>query len=166
MIRDPTPVFQAVLVAVAAFAVTSTQAAEAGPKFAAILDVCEARTLDEATIRGGQLGWPVAPEDRAWRTGFERHNGGTVRVAGWRRGPRDGDGLLSFWVASGPNAHTACTVAIDRPGLLEALRDRFGAPDTLDGQDDVVSAFWRRGGREIAFTRVGASTSLNLSHRD
>lgn len=81
--------------------------AQAGGGFAAILDVCEATTLDEAAARGGRLGWPAAAEDRDWRTRFERHNGGPVRVVGWRRSAREGDGLLSYWVVSGPNAHAA-----------------------------------------------------------
>ena len=45
------------------------------------------------------------------------------------------------------------------------LRGRFGTPDELDERGAVVSAFWRRGGAEAAFTRVGASSSLNLSRR-
>lgn len=127
--------------------------------------MCEATTLDEAAIRGGRLGWPAAPEDRQWRAGFERYNGGTVRVVGWRRGAREGDGLLSYRVASGPNAHAACTFSTDRPGLLEALRDRYGAPDTFEETGDIASAFWRRGGSEVSFTRVGASSGLSLSRR-
>lgn len=134
--------------------------------FAAVLDVCDATTLDEARMRGGQLGWPLAPEDRNWIIGFERHNGGTVRVVGWRRGAHEGDGLLSYWVASGPNAHTACAFSTDHPGLLDALRDRFGAPDTIDEHDEFVSAFWRRGSREVSFTRVATSSNVNLSRRD
>lgn len=162
VIRHATHILRAVL---AGTALLSAMTAEAGGGFAAILDVCEATTLDEAAIRGDRLGWPVAPEDRNWRTGFERHNGGTVRVVGWRRSARDGDGLLSYWVASGPNAHTACAFSTDEAGLLEASRDRFGAPDTFEEQDGIVSAFWRRGGSEVSFTRVGASSSLNLSRR-
>ena len=133
--------------------------------FAAILYVCEAVTLEEAEARGERLGWPAAPDDRNWRAAFERHNGGTVRLIGWRRGGREGDGLLSYWVASGRNAHEACTFATDLPGLLEALRDRFGAPDTFDEHGEIVSAFWQRDGAEIYFTRVGKSTHVNLSRR-
>lgn len=128
--------------------------------------MCEATTLDAAAIRGGHLGWPALPEDRNWRAAFEQHNGGTVRVIGWRRGAREGDGVLSYWVASGPNAHVACAFLTDRRGLLEALRDRFGDADTFEVQGDIVSAFWRRGGREVSFTRVRASSTLNVSRRD
>ncbi|WP_338661470.1 hypothetical protein VQH23_14610 [Pararoseomonas sp. SCSIO 73927] len=135
----------------------------ASPDFAAIIDVCEATTLDEAADRGGRLGWPAAPEDRDWRAGFERHNGGPVRVVGWRRAEREGDGLLSYWVASGRAPHRACSFATDRPGLLEALRDRFGPPDTIEEHGDIVSAFWRRGEAEVAFTRVGTSSGLNIA---
>lgn len=134
-------------------------------EFTAILDVCEATTLDEAAARGARLGWPAAPDDPEWRAGFERHNGGTVRIVGWRRGAREGDGLLSFWVATGPNAHTACGLATDRPGLPEALRDRFGVPDQSEDHGDIVSAFWRRGGTKVSFTRVGSASNLNLSRR-
>jgi hypothetical protein len=79
----------------------SWSAMSASADFTAILDVCEATSLDEATNRGGRLGWPAAPEDRDWHAGFERHNGGPVHVVGWRRTEREGDGLLSYWVASG-----------------------------------------------------------------
>lgn len=151
---------------IALLTASSSLAAETGSALAVILDVCESTTLDEAAVRGGHLGWPTAPEDRNWRTAFERHNGGTVRVVGWRRSAREGDGLLSYWVASGPNAHVACAYLTDQPGLLEALRDRYGAPDTFDEQGDIVSAFWRRGGREVSLNRVGASSTLNVSRRD
>jgi hypothetical protein len=137
----------------------------AEPGFAAILNVCEATNLEEASIRGEHLGWLVAPEDRDWRTSFERHNGFTVRVVGWRRSVRQSDGLLSYWVASGPNAHTASAFSTDVPGLLEALRHRFGAPDTLDEQGNVVSAFLQRGRREVSFTQVGANRTFNISRR-
>ena len=140
-------------------------AASTGVEFSTILDVCEAVTLDEATAKGERLGWPAAPEDRDWRAGFERHNGGTVQVVGWRRSEREGDGLLSYWVASGPNAHTACGFVTDQPGLMEAIRDRFGAPNTLKKQGDIVSAFWQRASAEVSFTRVGANSNLNLSRR-
>lgn len=162
----PLPSLRAFVAVTALFAAMSSPTAETGPGLAAILDVCEATTLDEAVIRGGYLGWPAAPEDRNWRTVFEQQNGGTVRVVGWRRGAREGDGLLSYWVASGPNAHVACAFLTDQPGLLEALRDRYGAPDTFDEQGDIVSAFWRRSGREVYFARVGASSTLNVSRRD
>jgi hypothetical protein len=137
-----------------------------GPDFTAILDVCEATTLDDAAIRGGHLGWPTAPEDRNWRIAFEQHNGGTVRVVGWRRSAREGDGVLSCWVASGSNAHVACAFLTDRPGLLEALRNRFGVADKFEEQGDIVSAFWRRGGSEVSLTRVGMSSTLNVSRHD
>lgn len=132
-------------------------------EFTAVLDVCEATTLDEAAARGIRLGWPAAAEDWNWRASFERHNGGTVRVVGWRRGEREAEGLLAFWVASGANAHTACVLATERPGLFEALRDHFGVPDQSEDRGDIVSAFWRRGGAEVSFTRVGTSSNLNLS---
>lgn len=140
-----------------------TSAAE--QEFATIIGVCEATTLDEAEIRGGRLGWPLAPEEDDWRAGFEKHNGGAVRVVGWRRSSGGGDERLSYWVASGPNAHTACAFSTDRPGLLEALRGRFGAPETLEEQDDIVSASWRQNGRQVSFTRVGTNSIFNLSSR-
>ncbi len=143
----------------------SLSAMSASADLTAILDVCEATSLDEAANRGEQLGWPKAPEDRDWRAGFERHNGGPVQVVGWRRIEREGDGLLSYWVASGRHPHTACSFSTDQPGLLEALRDRFGTPDTFEEHDDIVSAFWKRGEAEISLTRVGASSSLNISRR-
>jgi hypothetical protein len=137
--------------------------AEAG--FSSVLDVCDAVTLDEAAARGALLGWAVAPEDRGWRTAFERHNGGTVRVVGWRRGEREGDGMLSYWAASGPSAHRACSFSTQQPGLLDALRGRFGDPETLEEQGDIVSAFWRRTEAEVSFTRVGASSGVVVSRR-
>lgn len=141
------------------------QVAGTGNGFSTILDVCDATTLDEAAGRGERLGWPAAPEDRAWRARFERYNGGTVRVISWRRSEREGDGLLSYWVASGPNAHRACAFTTSQPQLLEAMRGRFGTPDTFEEQGDIVSAFWQRADAEISFTRVGASSLLNLSRR-
>jgi len=143
----------------------SSPAMSTSADFAAILDVCEAISLDEATNRGGRLGWPTAPEDRDWRAGFERHNGGPVHVVGWRRAEREGDGLLSYWVASGRDPHRACSFTTDQPGLLDALRDRFGTPDTIEEHGDIVSAFWRRGEAEVSLTQVGTSSSLTLSRR-
>lgn len=136
-----------------------------GTQFSTILDVCEAVTLDEAAIKAERLGWPVAPEDRDWRANFQRYNGGTVSIVSWRRSEREGDGMLSYWVASGPNAHRACVFATDQSGLFEALRARFGTPNTYEGQGDNVNAFWQRAGTEISFTRVGVSRLLNLSRR-
>lgn len=161
VIRDARLIFRALLAGAALFAATGSLTAEAGSGLAVILDVCEATTLDEAAIRGGRLGWPAAPEDRDWRTNFERYNGGTVRAVGWRRGAGKSEGL-SYWVASGPNAHAACAFSTDCPGLLETLRDRLGAPDTFEEQGDIATAFWRRGGREASFTRVGARSSVTL----
>lgn len=136
-----------------------------GADLTVILDVCEATSLVEATNRAERLGWPAIPEDRDWRAGFERHNGGSVDVVGWRRGAREGDGLLSYWVASGHDPHSACSFTTDQPGLLEALRDRFGAPDTIEEHGDIVSAFWKRGEAEVSLTRIGTSGSLTISRR-
>ena len=107
-------VLRAVLACAALPAAGGSQAMSANTDFAAILNVREATTLDEAAGRSGRLGWPAAPEDRNWRAGFERHNVGSVRVVGWRRAEREGDGLLSYWVASGRNAHRACSFATDQ----------------------------------------------------
>ncbi|MFC5553098.1 hypothetical protein [Methylobacterium iners] len=48
---------------------------------------------------------------------------------------------MSCWVAFGYNARTACALVTDSPGLLEASRNRFDAPDTSDEQDGILSAF-------------------------
>jgi hypothetical protein len=156
---------RAVPAVVALLAASGSLTAEPEPGFSAILDVCEATSLEQAAIRGGALDWPAAPDDRDWRTSYERHNGGTVRVIGWRRGEREGDGLLAYWVATGPNAHLACSFSTDHAGLLEALCDLFGAPDTFEEEGATVSALWRRGGREVSFTRVGVNSLLSLTSR-
>ena len=44
-------------------------------------------------------------------------------------------------------------------------RDRFGPPDTVEEHGDMVSAFWRRGSREVSFTGVGTSSGVTLSRR-
>lgn len=163
VIPATTLILRALLVGISLVAATGSPIAEAGPGYPAILDVCEAGTLEEAAIRGGRLGWPATPPEdqklRNWRTSFERHNGGTVRIVAWDRDARD---ALSYWVASGPNAHAACNFSTDRTGLLEALRDRLGPPDTSETHGVTASAFWRRGGREVSFTQVGARNAVNV----
>jgi hypothetical protein len=56
-------VLRPLLACVALPAAGGSQAVCAITGLAAILDVCEATTLDEAADRGGRLGWPAAPED-------------------------------------------------------------------------------------------------------
>ncbi|GJD97998.1 hypothetical protein OCOJLMKI_5237 [Methylobacterium iners] len=64
-----------------------------------------------------------------------------MRIDSSRRGARKDDRLVSCWVAFGYNARTACALVTDSPGLLEASRNRFDAPDTSDEQDGILSAF-------------------------
>lgn len=164
--RSATIAFWAALAGTISPTAGGAPAVSTGIEFSTILDVCEALTLDEAATKGERLGWPVASEDREWRASFERHNGGPVQIVGWRQGEREGDGLLSYWVASGPNAHRACAFSTDQPGLFESLRSRFGNPDTYEQKGDIISAFWQRVGADVSFTRVGMSSVLNLSRRD
>lgn len=137
--------------------------------FAQLLDICGSSTVPEAAGKGDKLGWlPLSgPKVEEWRRAFVAHNGGSVQVVGWRRGEKDGDGLLSFRIAQGPSQHRACSYSLADPaGLLEALTERFGAPASFDKLEFGTTAFWKRASAEIAFSQVGSSAGVIISHRD
>jgi hypothetical protein len=98
-----------------------------------LFDFCASQTIAEAERKGGQLGWRrmAAAELVEWRASFASYNGGSVEVLGWRRGGKNGDDSLSFWVARGLNEHRACSYSAANPTrLLDDLSERFGTPST------------------------------------
>lgn len=132
-----------------------------------LLDICAAPTVQTATMKGDELGWrrQTDTETEEWRNHFLAYNGGSVDVVGWRRDRADGAESLSFWVAVGPNGHKACAYSTARPaGLLDAMSQRLGVPDSLDKNDAIESttASWRRGAVEYSFTQVGSSAIVNI----
>lgn len=134
---------------------------------ARLLDICEARTVGAAAAMGDELGWQrlADSETEEWRASFVAYNGGSVELVGWRQAPASGEETLSFWIAVGPNAHTACAYSTTEPtGVLSALTERLGEPDSLDRNDavEMLSAGWTRGDRYYSLTQVGSSATINI----
>ncbi|MFB9951481.1 hypothetical protein ACFFP0_21745 [Rhizobium puerariae] len=134
-----------------------------------LLDICLSSTVSEATAKGNALGWGRMKdqETEEWRTNFLAYNGGSVDVIGWRRGENEGDGLLSFWIAKGPNSHRACSYSLAGPSkLLAALIEQLGTPGTSDKSDLGTTAYWKHGSMEVSFSQFGSSTIVNIAHND
>ncbi len=132
-----------------------------------LLNICEAPTVRAAIVKGDELGWKrlTNAETEEWRTNFVAYNGGSVEVVGWRREQAGGGESLSFWAATGPNAHKACAYSTAMPaGFLDALSERLGAPDSLDKNDAIgsISATWTRDAIQYSFTQVGSSALINI----
>lgn len=132
-----------------------------------LISICESSTVSGAAAKGDELGWPrlTDAETEEWRTGFVAYNGGAVEVVGWKRTQADAVDLLSFWVATGPNGHRACMYSTTQPdGLLSALSERLGSPESLEKYDAIesVSASWLRGELRYSFTQVGSHASVNV----
>jgi hypothetical protein len=134
-----------------------------------LFNICESRSVSESASRGEQLGWQRLSEAEfdEWRSAFVNYNGGSVEVIGWRRGEPERSDSLSFWVAEGPNGHKACYYsASDAAGLLEALSQRIGKPDSLDKNEVVISAHWKTGSSEVYYSQAGAGALVNISSPD
>lgn len=132
-----------------------------------LLNICNAPTIQAATVSGNELGWQrqTDAEIEEWRTHFVGYNGGSVEVVSWRRDNAGGAESLSFWIAVGPNGHKACAYSTKKPAeFLHALSERLGSPDTLDGDDamEMISAYWKRGAVGYSFTQVGSSATINI----
>lgn len=130
-----------------------------------LMDVCASSTVAEAAAHGERFGWKRQDDARLaeWRSGFLRHNGGAVEVIGWQPGPEEQNGLLSFWVANGPNAHRACYFSVTGvDGLLRDLSTTLGRPASLDEMGDIVSAAWTLGPTEVQYVRTGDSAVVNV----
>lgn len=158
----------------AAFALLATTATAASAPMDMsvdrLLDICAASSVAAAASKGDGLGWTRLTDAQRdeWRRNFLAYNGGTLEHVGWRRDPGSETESLSFWVAAGPNGHTACAYsAAASAGLLEALTERLGKPDTLDKTEisKSVSAVWAHGAVEYYFTQVGARMGVNISRR-
>lgn len=136
-----------------------------------LLDICAAATVEAASLKGDMLGWSRLSDAQVddWRRHFLIYNGGTVDVVGWRRDPDSDEEAVSFWIADGPNSHKACTYSTaSGNGLLEALSERLGKPDTLDKNDvaDSVSSFWQRNSVDYSFTQIGARSLLSIGRQN
>lgn len=134
-----------------------------------IVDICESTTIAEATVKGDAQGWERANEKliETWKTAFRNYNGGSVEVIGWRRGENEGDGLMSFWIATGPEAHKACAYSVSgQTGLPEALEKHFGPPDSKGTYDFGETAFWKKGRQEVTFSRTGSGALINIAYRN
>jgi len=137
---------------------------------AQLLDLCASTTVADAASKGDVLGWPrmTDAQTKSWRLSFLHFNGGSVSSVGWKRPQPAGETLLSFWIATGPNAHRACSyTATDATGLLDALTRQLGAPASLNTSEVSTSAHWQHGQREITFVQVNAGSALiNISYRN
>jgi hypothetical protein len=134
-----------------------------------LFDFCASQTIAEAERKGGQLGWRrmANAELEEWRASFASYNGGSVEVLGWRRGGKNGDDSLSFWVARGPNEHRACSYSAANPtSLLDDLSERFGTPVNLDRHEFGTTALWRLGPMEVSFSKAGSSAVLYIANHD
>lgn len=132
-----------------------------------LLDICEAPTVQAATVKGDELGWQrqTDAETEKWRKQFVAYNGGSVEVVGWRRDNAGDAESLSVWVAVGPNGHKACAYSTNKPAeFLLALSERLGSPDRLDKEDaiELISAYWKRDAVEYTFTQLGSSATINI----
>ena len=146
-------------------AIAASPATAAPLSMAKMLDICTSASVPEASWKGDALGWKRVDDDPEWRSSFEAYNGGTVEVVGWRAENKD-DGALSFWIATGPNGHRACSYSVENPaGLLDALTGHFGTPDTLDKFEFGVTAFWAHGSTEVSYSQVGASAGIVIGDR-
>ena len=145
-------------------------AAPATLNMAQLLDLCASTTVADAATKGDVLGWPrmTDAQTKSWRLSFLHFNGGSVSSVGWKRPQPAGETLLSFWIATGPNAHRACSyTATDATGLLDALTRQLGAPASLNTSEVSTSAHWQHGQREITFVQVNAGSALiNISYRN
>jgi hypothetical protein len=132
-----------------------------------LLDICKAPTVQAAIVSGNELGWQrqTDAELEEWRSHFVAYNGGSVDIVGWRRDNAGEAETLSFWIAVGPNEHKACAYSTKKPdGLLDALSESLGAPDSLDKQDAIerISAFWKRGALEYNFIQIGSYAGITI----
>ena len=136
------------------------------PPVAGLLDVCYSATVAEAAAKGGRLGWERMDEARlaSWRAGFER-GGRTVDVVGWFRGPREEDGLLSFWTMPAPDGQRVCSYSVGQAaGLLDGLSHALGAPGRAEAAGEVNMAGWTRAAGEVSFVQVGAAALITVTH--
>lgn len=148
---------------VVSFCAAQAIAAPPVPAIAQILDICHATTIAEATAKGDALGWArmTDADTKSWREGFVRHNGGTVEQIGWKRGPAEGDDTLSYWIATGPNRHKACTYTPSNQGaLVRALTDRLGPPVSTDSNQYGMMVQWYEGRHEIVYSRFGTAGNM------
>jgi len=144
-------------------AMAETPAAPATLTVAQLLDLCASTTVTDAATKGDVLGWPrmTDAQTKSWQTSFLRYNGGAVSVVGWKRPQAAGETLLSFWIATGPNAHKACSYTVtDANGLLDALTSQLGKPASLDTSEVSTSAHWQDGQRETSFMQMKAGATL------
>jgi hypothetical protein len=158
---------RAIAIICAVLGAMSAPAAAAGLTAARLIDICAAPSVEIATQMGDALGWPRLPDaqTKEWRAAFLAHNGGTVDLVGWSRDTGDAPESLSFWIATGPNGHKACTYSTQRPaGLLDELTAILGAPDSLDRNDELprVSAVWVRASRLYTFSRLGSVALVTI----
>ncbi|MBZ5759279.1 MULTISPECIES: hypothetical protein [Rhizobium] len=152
---------------IVAFAATVSAAQQPMPLTAdQLIGICESSTVVEASKKGDVLGWqPV--EDKAWKKSFENYNGGSVDVVGWRRGAKDSDGLLSFWISTGPVSTRMCSfyASGDGAALLSAFFSHFGKPSKLDKFELGLIADWERAGDVVELNQTGNLLSVSYTAR-
>lgn len=147
--------------------VTAMAATPSALTTAQLLDFCRSTTMAEARSKGSVLGWRDMSDadDNGWREGFLNMNGGTVDIVTWRRGENDADGILSFWIANGESRHRACAYSTGTTdGLLDSLKQAFGAPTSVLPSDVGEVVTWTHGSMEVNFSRVGSSAGVVISY--
>ncbi|MCO6389454.1 hypothetical protein GTW25_00215 [Aliihoeflea aestuarii] len=132
-----------------------------------LFDICEAPAVSVVAQKGDELGWRrlTDAETQEWHTSFVAYNGGSVEIVGWQREEAGKLESLSFWIAVGPNGHTACAYSTEGPSeFLGALSERLGPPDNFDRNDAVetISASWIRGATQYSFVQVGSRILVNI----
>ena len=135
-----------------------------------LIDLYAAPTVAAAAVIGDALGWERLTEadTEEWRRHFLAYNMGTVDHVGWRRETASGRESLSFWIATGPNAHKACSYsATASNAMLEGLTARLGPPDTLDKNEDIqmTTAWWTVGAVDYALTQIGTTSTVSVGPR-
>lgn len=142
-----------------ALAITPLQAAEVTPD--QYFEVCDSTNMQAALTKAESFGWKQVPDAELadWRRGYEQYNSVTVEVASWRNGDEADAQIVSFWIASGANAHRACTYNANREsGLRQALIERYG--EVADATPDLV--YWALGKTQAGYSRSGTAVYVNI----
>lgn len=135
--------------------------------FTALLEICDSKSVIEARQRGTSLGWNEVDQTKLeeWRSSFVSHNGGSVDVVGWERSAATENLSVSFWISQGKDAHKACAISAGKPkSFFESLVAHFGQPKDQLGHDLGLVATWTIGPREISFSQVGETATINFSN--
>lgn len=140
-------------------AMTPVQAADVTP--AQYFAICDSTDMQAALVTAESFGWKRLSDAELdeWRNDYERFNSVAVQVASWRNGKEPDTQTVAFWIASGANAHRACTYNANRDaGLRQALIERFG--EVADATPDLV--YWALGKTQAGYTSRGSAVYVTI----